>query len=400
MSVRAISAGSAVRCGDGGEGACDSAAGNDRPYPVRRDGGRAFRLHRYREHRASNGRCFELPLESKTKEDPSSLTTSLKGQERDPVGWLSIKLDGTVWNINPASALTSHGATLQPLPTEPNQTPIITTALTDTKVTLGMWDNWVRWTSRQGVSNYITSGTGPGYLMGTGFPADNVATSQHVDTNIWKTGSTTLSLFAEYDRVGAYFEAPAFAIKHPDPFSTPNSTTTRFGGAVQQGPITFTLEQRAQQSLAQDNAPTNVENQIGMWLSVDGLLGRSWMPESASWVMPTSAYLNVGQGRVRAALDQGVNGDTTSDVSAGVAWNRDKIYGSLGFWQSTYQSQLYPWKGFGIDGSVGFHEGQWGVDLYFNVYNSLMSYPMPGMQQATTQGSNIITGGILFSEHF
>jgi hypothetical protein len=348
-----------------------------------------------------NAGAFELQVESNTKQDPSSLTTALKGQARDPVGWLSVKLDGEVWDINPASALTSYGMMVQPVPSEPNQVPIATSTLTDTRVTLGMWDDWVRWTSRQGVSNYITPGTGPGYLMGTGVPLDNVATSQHVDTNIWKTGSTTLSLFAEYDRVGALFEAPVFAIKHQDPFSTPNSTTTRLGGAVQQGPITFTLEQRAQQSLAQDNAPINVENQIGVSLSFDELLRRSgWIPENMSWVMPASAYLTVGQGRVRAALDQGVNGDTTTDVSAGLSWNRDKIYGSLGFWQSDYQSQLYPWRGYGIDGSVGFHEGQWGVDLYFDVYNSLMSYPIPGLQQATTQGSNVITGGILFSEHF
>ena len=66
----------------------------------------------------------------------------------------------------------------------------------------------------------------------------------------------------------------------------------------------------------------------------------------------------------------------------------------------TASRQLYPWRGFGIDGSVGFHEGQWGVDLYFDVYNSLMSSPLPGIQQSTTQGSNIISGGILFSQHF
>lgn len=136
-----------------------------------------------------------------------------------------------------------------------------------------MWDDTVRWTSRQAVSNYITPNVDLGYLTRTGL-LDNAATSQHLDASIWKTGSMRISLFGEYDRVGTFFTAPTFVIKGSDPFLIPNSTTTRTGGAVQQGPITFTLEQRTRQSLAQDNAPINVENQIGAWLSFDELLGQ------------------------------------------------------------------------------------------------------------------------------
>src|SRR5262249_3230602 len=152
-----------------------------------------------------------------------------------------------------------------------------------------------------------------------------------IDAGIWKTDTIRLSVFAEYDRVGAYFEAPKFAIKPQDPFATPNSTTTRLGSAVGWGPITFTLEQRSQQSLAEYNAPTKVENQIGVSLSLDDLRTRSgWIPQSMSWVVPSSTYLVVGQGRVRAALDQGVNGDSISDVSAGLSWNIGNFYANFG----------------------------------------------------------------------
>src|SRR5262249_18302516 len=151
-------------------------------------------------------------------------------------------------------------------------------------------------------------------------------------------------------------------------FSKPNSTTTQLGATVERGPLTFTLKQSAQQSLAQDNAPIQVQNQIGVSLNFDQLQGiRSRIPDSMSWVMPSSAYLYVGQGRMRG---QWVNGDTTSDVSAGLSWNLGKIYANLGYWQSAYQSQLYPWKGSGINGSLGFYEGLWGIDMYFDVGRS------------------------------
>ncbi len=142
-----------------------------------------------------------------------------------------------------------------------NDVPVVKSTLADTGFTLGMWDDWVRWTSRQAVSNYITPGTPDanlGYLVRPGFGLDDVASSQHIDTAIWKTNSMRLSVFAEYDRVGAFFEAPKFAMKAQDPFATPNSTTTRLGSSIQWGAVTFTLEQRAQQSLAQYNAPTKV----------------------------------------------------------------------------------------------------------------------------------------------
>jgi hypothetical protein len=79
-------------------------------------------------------------------------------------------------------------------------------------------------------------------------------------------------------------------------------------------PVRFTLEQRAQQSLAQYNAPIKVENQIGVSLSFDDFRTRSG---------------SLDQGRVNAALDQGVNGDANSDVSAGLAWN---VGNRSGFW--------------------------------------------------------------------
>jgi hypothetical protein len=263
----------------------------------------------------------------------------------------------------------------------------------------------VRWTSRQAVSNYVTPGTDVGYLVRPGFGLDDAATSQHIDAGIWKTGSMRLSVFAEYDRVGAYFEAPKFAIKPQDPFATPNSTTTRLGSSIEWGPITFTLEQRAQQSLAQYNAPITTENQIGVWLNLEDLRARSWIPQNASWLMPSSMYLTVGQGRVRATLDQGVNGDTTSDVSAGLTWKRGNIYANVGYWLSNYDSQLYPWKGSGLNGSLGFYEGQWNVGLYFDVYRSSYAYPQQWAdvlvgQQLVTQQYNDMDAGLYLTGRF
>src|SRR5262249_36000750 len=100
--------------------------------------------------------------------------------------------------------------------------------------------------------------------------------------------------------------------------------------------------------------------------------------------VPSSAYVNVGQGRVRASLSQGVNGDTTSDVSAGFSWSLGKMYASFGYWQSEYQSPLYPWRGSGINGSVGYNEGPWGINMYFDLGRSLTSSDPTGLQQSTT----------------
>ena len=352
--------------------------------------------------------AFDLKVENK-QEDSSSKKTTFKGQARDSVGWLDVKLDATLWDVNPSgmAALTSYDLmTSKPVQMNLNQAPIVTTTLADTRATVGMWDDWVRWTSRQAVSNYIQPGTGPLYLARSGFGADDVATSQHIDAGIWKTGSMKLSVFAEYDRVGAYFAAPQSAIKPQDPFSRPDSTTTRLGGTIEWTPITFTLEQRVQQSLAQYNAPMNVEYQIGVSLSLDELRTRSgWLPQGMSWLMPSSAYLNVGQGRVRAALDQGVNGDATSDVSAGLTWNVGNIYANIDYWWSDYRSQLYPWKGSELNGSLGFYGDQWGIDLYFDVYRSSYGYMQQSAnslagQALITQMYNDIGGGFQFTRQF
>jgi hypothetical protein len=353
--------------------------------------------------------AFELQLEAKTKQDQTSTQSSFKGQARDSMAWLSVKLEGGVWDLNPTgmgSLMSSDWVKSDPFRMDLNDVPLVKSTLADTRVTVGLWDDWVRATSRQAVSNYITPGTDPGYLVRPGFGFDDVATSQHLDTAVWKTDSMRLSLFAEYDRVGAYFEAPTFAIKHDDPFSTPNSTTTRLGSAVAWGPITFTLEQRAQQSLAEYNAPTKVENQIGVSLSLDDLrTGSGWILQNMSWVVPSSTYLTVGQGRVSAALDQGVNGDTVSDVSAGLSWKVGNFYANVGYWWSNYQSQLYPWKGSGLDGSLGFYEGQWAFDLYFDVYRSSYGYPQQWVDvlagpQLITQQYNDISGGFRFTSRF
>jgi len=353
--------------------------------------------------------AFELALEAKTKQDQSSTRSSFKSQARDSMAWLSVKLEGGVWDLNPAgmgSLMSSDWVKSDPFRMDLNEVPVVKSTLADTRVTVGLWDDWVRLTSRQAVSNYVTPGTNVGYLVRPGFGADEVATSQHIDAGIWKTESMRLSVFAEYDRVGAYFEAPNFAIKPQDPFATPNSTTMRLGTAATWGPITFTLEQRTQQSLAEYNAPIKVENQIGLSLSLDDLRTRTgWIPQGMSWILPSSTYLIVGQGRVSAALDQGVNGDTISDVSAGLSWNVGSYYANIGYWMSNYQSQLYPWKGSGLDGSIGFYEGQWAVDLYFDVYRSSYAYPQQWVgvlagQQLSTQQYNDISGGFRLTGHF
>jgi hypothetical protein len=343
-----------------------------------------------------NAKAFETQVDVKTKSGQSNETISVKGQVRDS-GWLSIKFDGSVLDLNPTrvDALTAYGfKMLEPVQMEKS-------TVTDTRVTLGVWDDWVRWTSRQAVSNYIKPGADLGYLGRTEVGFNNSASSQRIETGIFKTDSMKLSVFADYARVGQYFAAPDFAIKRQDAFSKPNSTTTRLGAIVEQGPITFTLEQRSQQSLALDNAPIQVQNQIGVSLNFDQLqsLG-SRIPDGMSWVMPSSAWVNVGEGRVRAALSQGVNGDTTSDVSAGLSWMLGKIYANLGYWQSDYKSQLYPWKGSGINGSLGFHDGLWGIDIYFDVASSLQSNALLGMQQPTTTPTRDVTSGLLFRTRF
>jgi len=335
-----------------------------------------------------NAGAFDTKFEVKTKQGgPSGDMISLAGQGRDS-DWLSIKFDGSVWDLNPAraDASTSYGFKIN----EPGQ---VERNVTDTRLTIGMWDDWVRWSSRQAVSNYIIPGNDIGDRRYGEGRSDNSAMSQRIEAGILKTGSTRLSLFADYAAVGAYFMAPTFAIKRQDPLSKPNSTTTRFGGIFQGGPISFTLEQRAQRQLAPENStPTHVQNQIGVSLSVDEWLGRSHTNrEDMSWVVPSSAWLNVGQGKMKSSLIEGITADTTFDVSAGLSWQVGKIYANLGYWQSHYKSQLYPWKGSAINGSLGFAEDKWGVDMYFDVTHSVTSYGVAGVQP-TTQTFDVTSG--------
>jgi hypothetical protein len=327
---------------------------------------------------------FEVKKESAGQ---SGETTSFDGKGR--YSDFSFNVDTSVVDLSPRRA---YGITPYVFPMlEPGQ--MEKSAVTETRVTLGAWDDWVRWTSRQAISNYIKPGADLGHLRHTGAELDNGAISQRIETSILKIDAMRVSLFADYAKVGANFAAPDFAIKRQDPFSKPNSTTTRLGAIVEQGPITFTLEQRAQQSLAEDNAPIYVQNQIGASLSFDKLLGRSAnIQESLSWIMPSSAWFNVGQGRMGAALSQGVDGDTTSDVSVGLAWSLGKIYANLGYWYSDYQSQLYPWKGSGISSSVGLYEGLWGIDVYFNVGRSTTSYGLAGLQQPINPEFDLTSG--------
>jgi hypothetical protein len=60
-----------------------------------------------------------------------------------------------------------------------------------------------------------------------GLGLDDIAKSQNIEAYFWKSDSMRPSLFAEYDRVGEYCQAPYFAIKRQDAFvnaSGPRST--------------------------------------------------------------------------------------------------------------------------------------------------------------------------------
>jgi hypothetical protein len=184
--------------------------------------------------------AFEL-LQFDSKTGLVADKNSFKSQVGD--GWLTLKIDGTVWNMDAPGAAPSYDQQLfnsasllaEPAPLQWNQLPA--PALADTRATVSLWDDRVRWTSRQAASSYMPIPSINTAQLTQSF--DNTATSQRLDTTIWKAGSTSLSLFGEYDRVGLNFQSPNFAIKPQDPFSTPNSNTTRLGGAFQQGPITF-----------------------------------------------------------------------------------------------------------------------------------------------------------------
>lgn len=354
--------------------------------------------------------AFDLQYDPRT--DSLSEKHSVKNQIADPHGWFTLKIDGTVWDMNAPGVSSSYDPQLfnasslvaEPVPLQWNQFSPEKSTVNDTKTTLGVLNDRVKFTYREAASSYLVPGVNTANLTRGGLGFDNTASSERIDTTVWKTGSMALSLYAEYNRVGADFLAPTFAIKPQDAFFTANSTTTRLGSAFQHGPVTVTFEQHAQQSLAQQNAPTKIENQVGVAFGLDQMLGR-WAPEGMSWVLPVSAYATVGQGNVRATLAQGVSGDTLSDVSAGLMWSRNSIYASLSYWRSEYQSQLYPWQGLGIDGSIGYHQDWWSVDLYFDVYRSLTAYPSlvgspTALQPLTNQRLDSIFGGLAFTGRF
>ena len=63
-----------------------------------------------------------------------------------------------------------------------------------------------------------------------------------------------------------------------------------------------------------------------------------------------------------------------------------------------YAGQLYPWKGSGLNGSLGFYQGNWGVDFYFDVSSSVQPYTLVGAQQPTN--SLNVTSGLLLRAKF
>jgi hypothetical protein len=174
---------------------------------------------------ATGAVAFEIKVDS--KQDQSYEKTSLNGQSRDSLGLLTVKFSASLWNIDPTgmgALASSDSANAWDRSQFLNQA--VRNTLNDTRVTVGMFDDWVRFTSRQAVSDYIKTGADPGIFVRTGLGSENIATSQHIDAGVWKSELARVSVFAEYDRVGEYFQTPNFAVKPDDVFSTPNSTTT------------------------------------------------------------------------------------------------------------------------------------------------------------------------------
>jgi len=59
----------------------------------------------------------------------------------------------------------------------------------------------------------------------------------------------------------------------------------------------------------------------------------------------------------------------------------------------------------GTDGSIGYHEDSWSIDLFFDVYHSLTSYPSAvqsaaGLQPLTSQRIDSVFGGMALSGRF
>jgi hypothetical protein len=142
--------------------------------------------------------AFDVQLKTETKQDSESDKTTFKGGAHDSVGLLGLKFGGTIWDMNPSgmAPLVSYDLmSSKPVPMDLNDAPILKSTLADTHVTLGVWDDWVVWTSRQAVSNYVKPTNNLKYLIQPGFAFDDVATSQHIDASVWKTASMGLSLF-------------------------------------------------------------------------------------------------------------------------------------------------------------------------------------------------------------
>ena len=63
------------------------------------------------------------------------------------MGWLSVKLEGGVWDLNPAgmgSLMSSDWVKSDPFQMDLNEVPLVKSTLADTRVTVGLWDDWVR----------------------------------------------------------------------------------------------------------------------------------------------------------------------------------------------------------------------------------------------------------------
>ncbi|MBO0754827.1 MAG: hypothetical protein J2P54_03130, partial [Bradyrhizobiaceae bacterium] len=109
--------------------------------------------------------AFELQFDPKT--NSLSEKYSIKNQIADPSGWLTLKVDGTVWNMDAPGVATSHdpemfnsmSLTAEPAPLAWNQASGEKSTLADTRATLGLWNDRVRFTSREAVSSYIAPGT-------------------------------------------------------------------------------------------------------------------------------------------------------------------------------------------------------------------------------------------------
>jgi hypothetical protein len=94
-----------------------------------------------------NANAFELQFDPKT--DSLSEKHSIKGQVGDPDGWLTLKLDGTVWDMGAPGVARSYDPQMfnsvplmaEPAPLEWNQLSAEKSAVSDTRATLGVLDD-------------------------------------------------------------------------------------------------------------------------------------------------------------------------------------------------------------------------------------------------------------------